>query len=147
MPAMSLEELLRSSLEGVNRTFQEADQALHAEIATANDALSKISGGSIELKLHPAHEDDSGVVYILNVQAKKAAVGNLGYFGVGQKGYPIVVGSSLPPVALGQGLRINDRTALQAHFHEMASNPDSPLVQKVAFLMRKKQASTAATPS
>jgi hypothetical protein len=70
---MSLEELLRSSLEGVNREFLEADKALHGEVAAAGDALSKISGGALKVKLERLAEGEDGVVYGFLLEAKQGS--------------------------------------------------------------------------
>lgn len=96
MPAMSLEELLRSSLEGVNRAFKEADGALHAEVFSASEALTKISGGTIEMKLGLHSEDEDGVTYGLIVMTNKVPTGGLrlGFCRVSQKGYPILFSHS-----------------------------------------------------
>jgi hypothetical protein len=142
MSAMSLEELFRSSLEGVNRAFLEADAALHAEVASASDALSKISEGAIQVKLDLQTEDEDGVTYGLYLDKKKASTlrVRLGFFRVSQKGYPMLFSQSTLSFERDPAVQqIPDFQKLKAFFHDMASNPDSPLVQKVAYLMRMKQ--------
>jgi hypothetical protein len=139
MPAMSLEEMLRSSLEGVNRAFQEADKALHAEVSSTNIALAKISGGTLQVKLHLFREDEEGLSYRFLLETNKARGVPLGAFRVSLKGFPILFGQDLASVERGDySEAIGDSSQLMAFFHNMASNPDSPLIQKVAYLMRKK---------
>jgi hypothetical protein len=148
MPATSLEELLKTSLEGVNRAFQDADQALHAEVASASDALSKISDGTIQVKLEPAAESQDGAItYSFVVDKEKTTRDRLGWFRVTPKGYPILYSQNQMYLETGPRESISDGPKLKAFFHQMASNPDSSLIQKVAYLMRKKQDSTSASPS
>ncbi len=138
MPGMSLEEVLRSSLEGVNREFQEADKALHAEVTTTSDALSKITNGGVQANISLAVEQENGVVYSFYVQAKAFRI-QIGAFRVTVKGFPIIFGQDPDSIARGQNLaEFRDRSQLREFFQNMASNPDSPLVQKTAYLMRKK---------
>jgi len=139
MPAMSLEEMLRSSLEGVNRAFQEADKALHSEVSSTNDALAKISGGVVQAKLDLFREDEDGLSYRFLLEAGRGRTVPLGAFRVSLKGFPILFGPDVTSVERGDFLEaIGDPSQLMAFFHKMASNPDSPLIQKVAYLMRKK---------
>ncbi len=143
MPEMTLEDLLRSSIEGVNREFEEADRALHDEVTSAGQALGKISGGDLLLRLDLAAEDQDNIVYRFFVNSKRSGGANLGAFLVGLKGFPIFFGEDVESVqrAVRSGLvagKIANHAELRAFFHKMASNPDSPLVQKVAYLMRKK---------
>jgi len=139
MPVMSLEELLRSSLEGVNREFQEADQALHSEVVRTSDALSKITEGVVQVKLGLISEDENGIIYSFSIDAKKSNHALLGVFLVSVKGFPIMFGPDAKLVKRGEdSVTIRDLSQLRDFFHNMASNPDSPLIQKVAYVMRKK---------
>src|SRR5436190_17131381 len=101
MPALSLEEMLRSSLEGVNREFREADKALHEEVASTNDALSKISDGAVQVTLVIVNEGVEGVIYGFVVNANKPNATNMGYFCVTPKGFPIFFGQIRDHVQLG----------------------------------------------
>lgn len=137
MPAISLEDLLRSSIESVTKAFQEADLALHGEVANLSNAISRISNGTVTVGLEPVTEEESEVIYHLSV------FGNgrreyLASFGVTPKGYPITYGQWWERQdGWVNPSELKDLSMLQACFQKMASNPDSPLVQKVAFLMRK----------
>jgi hypothetical protein len=118
---------------------------LHAEVASASDALSKISAGAIQVTLAPHIEAEDGVTYRLHVETNNAVATHLGFFRVSQKGYPILF-SQIDGSLVHQAQEFSDRTKLKTFFYDMASNPDSPLIQKVAYLMRKKRESTSDIP-
>jgi hypothetical protein len=104
-----------------------------------SSAVAKISGGVAQLVLVVATEGEEGIMYALMLDAKGTGRWNLGFFGVSRRGFPIIFGPSSNELTAATGKAIEDPAQLKALFHEMASNPDSPLIQKVAYAMRKSK--------
>lgn len=138
MPALSLEEKLKSTLEGLNRGFFEADEDLHRQVFAANEAIDKITNRKVTLKLERHIEEDNGVGYHFRIQSGDMS-SSVGYFYVSTRGYPIFYARNDHAFRNKAAVTsLNDRTALSDLFSDLATNPDSPLIQSVAFFMRRK---------
>ena len=136
----SFEEALKQTLLGINKGFEVADADLHAEVAAAAQALGRITGGGITMLLSPLKESEKGAEYRLQIGGQGYEA-TLGVFLVSGVGYPIVFAEDWSRLAVGGGVQLADRSALASFFSSMASNPDSPLIRHLAFVLRRKKSS------
>jgi hypothetical protein len=129
-----------------NSAFEQADADLRAEANTASVAIENLTNKSGCLRLSPGTERDSGVEYELLLifrpsgpvndaprQADRTKSYVLGTFFLPWQGYPIRTGH----------LQLPDRSAITAYFVEMARAPTSPLVNYIAFNMRRQEQAVA----
>lgn len=128
----TLEELLRASLKGANEKFDQANRALHAAVVETAKAVEAATDGRATVRLQEVDVDESGTRYSLNVHTKGMGGRDLAYFFLPQRGFPIY-GES-------QNREIKDTfpsaTALDTYFSALASDPDSPLVGYLAYVVR-----------
>jgi hypothetical protein len=117
---------LLETLKGVNKAFQAADADLHEEVATASKAVANVTDGKAILELVVFDEHEAGVVYNLTLTAGEQKL-PLVSFEIPRKGYPVKGPRPIP-----------NREELARTFADMATNPDSPLVTKLAFLLRRQ---------
>ena len=125
---------LQATLLGVNQAFASADADLHQEVVSASKAVATITNGIASLQLQPTRESEAGIQYALVLSANGEDA-PLFYFTVPTQGYPIYT-SATPTVA---GEPLQNRQGLSDVFAQMAANPDSPLVRRLAFLLRKPE--------
>ncbi len=126
----TFEEALKTSLLGVNEAFKLADADLHQEVAAASQALAQLSGGIAVLELITLFENAQGIAYNLTVKSGGSNILHVAQLLVPAKGYPVTL--QQPP-----GKHLKTRQEIGAFLAEMAANPDSPLIQHLAFLMRR----------
>jgi hypothetical protein len=138
------EDALRRTLSGQNGPFEQADVDLLAETQAASVGVESLTNGRGSLTLVPAEEAEAGVGYELQLLLRPAATANgaprqgadrtkrygLGTFLVPWKGYPI---------RTGRGAQLPDRPSIAAYFVEMAQDPASPLVNYLAFNLRRQE--------
>ena len=132
----SLEDALSATLLGINRDFERADRDLHEEVNLASQVLQRLSNGLASLELVKVEESERGMVYMLRLLGEGYGE-EIGAFRVPARGYPLIAAGSRGSIA-NQSPNLDDRAALSAYFAGMGSNPDSPLVVKAAYLMRRK---------
>ena len=133
----SLEDALSATLLGMNREFERADRDLHEEVNLASQVLQRLSSGLASLELLKVQESEDGIVYRLRLRGEDYGE-DIGAIRVPAKGYPLIAAGSWASIAI-QSPNLEDRAALSAYFAAMGSNPDSPLVVKTAYLMRRKK--------
>ena len=131
-------ERLKRSLTGVNAAFDAADADLHAVIAEAARGVQENTNGKATLALDVKKDDDRGTVYALVLDTRDDKQ-ELVRITVQRGGYPILFTSE--SLESSRGVKVTNRTELEEEVTAMASNPDSPLVVKLAFLMRKERVS------
>jgi hypothetical protein len=136
---IDFEQALKEVILGKNEKFLVADSDLHTEVAAASQALGRISKGKASLVLEPVQESEEGITYRLMLTAKDYA-DEVGAFTVPSDGYPIIAVPTVQPYHAEQEKKnpLNNKEALRGYFVSMASNPDSPLVMKLAFVIRRK---------
>ena len=122
----NFQTVLQETLKGINKAFQVADADLHEEVAVASKAVANVTDGKGALELVVIGEDESGLSYNLMLTTEEKKL-QLGSFHVPRKGYPIITSHGAIPA----------RQELAGLFANMATNPDSPLVTKLAFLLRQ----------
>jgi hypothetical protein len=132
----TLEEMLRASLKGANERFDQADKALHIAVAEAAKAVEAVTGGKATLRLNPRPRDEYGLRYDLVIVAKSrdsSQIRPLGILIVPTNGFPI---HSQAPTMPGPDQQFNTAEDLSAYFQRLASNPGSPLVGYLAYIIR-----------
>ncbi len=134
----NFEEALKSSLLGVNEKFRHADADLHEEVNGASMVIEKLTDGKIRLTLSRRKEDSEGVFYVLRIEPGNKYGEEVGGIKVSSSGYPLGVAARATDVTADENYLfcLKDRPAIGKYFAELASNPDSPLVKKLAFLLR-----------
>jgi hypothetical protein len=139
----NFEDALRANLLGMNAKLEAVDNDLHQEVAFASEGVKRVTSGKLQLLLEPLSENDEGIRYnLLLCDETHDYSDSVATFEVRVNGYPIraAPGSRYHQVIfLGKWTEINDRKGLADYFSQMASNPDSALVQKIAFLIRRLQ--------
>lgn len=137
----SFEEQLVTTLSGLNKRFEQASTDLHDEISNAAQSIKKISNGEVDLVLDRSFETEQFVIYSLLLRKAESSHSLSIGFLIDTRGYPIKTGpdSTLRDDASRPNVeKLKDQKALQEFVMRLASNPDSPLVVKLAFLLRKK---------
>jgi hypothetical protein len=155
MLVVDFDKLLQESLLGVNKAFEQADADLHELVATASQALGRVTRGVVEMKLKRHSESIDGLRYDLVVKGQDLtrpfAEGVIvGTYEVSAKGYPVRVGVWEASPARGRldleqyvfraTSDLTGKSEMQRHFEELMSNPDSPVVTNAAFFMRRRAA-------
>ena len=136
----TLEELLRASLKGANEKFDQANTSLHAAVVEAAKAVEAATEGKATLRLSGATQDESGTRYSLGVLAKDAgSFRELAVFFIPQRGFPIYRETRSREI---EG-SFHSESALKAYFNSLATDPDSPLIGYLAYILR----STSNPPS
>jgi hypothetical protein len=120
------QKALETTIHGLNTAFKTADADLHEVVASAGLAVTRITDGKGTLQLVPKSEDEADIRYQLVLSDSENEL-SLYEVIVSTRGYPLQIGH----------FRIANKQELSRVFEEMASNPDSPLVRKLAFWIRR----------
>jgi hypothetical protein len=142
------EEALRGTMSQKNSAFEMADWDLQAETKFTSAGIENLTNKRASLELETSQEADDGVWYTLRLTFRagapmpapdqKGADGiksyQLGTFFIPWKGYPI---------RTGHGQQLPNRASIAAYFVEMARNPTSPLVNYIAFNLRRLEQAVA----
>jgi len=134
--ATTFEEALKSTLQNINTSFDEADGDLHRVVASVSKALGDVTK-ILLVALNKVGENEEGTSYQLILTGPEVATNVVAGFFVPAKGYPIKCQTRTG--ALSDETYCKDKQELEKYFAAMASNPDSPLVTRSAFLMRSKK--------
>ena len=129
----TLEELLRASLKGANERFDSAKNTLHAAVVEAAKAVEAATGGKATIRLEEVSKKEAETRYSLEVIMKGTdEVRELEIFSVSSNGFPIRA------LAEGGGAynQFNTEESIVKYFEKLASNPESPLVRYLAFIIR-----------
>lgn len=134
----TLEELLRVSLKGANERFDQANKTLHAVVVEAAKAVEAATEGKATVRLHVIESNESGTRYSLQVCDRKGTDTRfLTDFNVTKNGFPIFEGSNRNAIGSAE--------AFTSYFQKLMSDPESPLVGYLAYIVRNS-ATTDAIP-
>jgi hypothetical protein len=122
--------LIKQTLAGLTEKFKEACGDLNEMVARISDDIQAVTGVPLKLHLSKSTENISGTQFQLQVHSETGGRAIFSFF-VPAKGYPIQILDSKTSMA--------NRSELESVFAEMVSNPDSPLMQNIAFAVRQKQ--------
>ena len=132
----TLEEILKSRISGMNVNFEEARSSLVESVNELGVAVKAVSGNhEFRIATNIVHDDADGRIYGL-ILAHRSSNEMLQYFYIPVSGFPIYSGSS-PKGAAEMQNKIKDKETLKKYFEDMAGNVASPLLTKLAFLLRK----------
>src|SRR5436190_1726482 len=135
----TFEEALRASLEGVDRGFRSAEADLRQQVNSASQVVAKLTGQRAYLELLKEDERPSGTFFTLRLVFNKRYY-EVAAFQILAKGYPIRGGRSVSSLVEGAyETNLLDRPGLEEYFVNMASNPESPLVLRIALLLRNPE--------
>jgi hypothetical protein len=127
--------ILRATLEGIPDALSEADRDLHQEVAEAARAVEQVSDGEVRLALRLADETPAAFDYTLQLDYQ-SRIHDLSRLSVPVRGYPILI---LSPGTKEQVGDLKNREQIRGYLEEMARDPDSALVQYLAFARRKNE--------
>jgi hypothetical protein len=134
----TFEEALKASVLGVEEGFRGAEADLRREVNTANEAVSRLTNQRAVLDLRKADERPSGTYFEMRMVFSQAkSYYEVAAFFLTSRGYPLKAGRSVSLLCEGEyEIEIPDAQELKKYFVTMASNPDSPLVLRIALLLR-----------
>jgi hypothetical protein len=131
----TLEELLRASLKGANDKFDQANKALHAAVVEAAKAVEAATEGKATLRLEEVKSDADETRYNLDIVVKEDdAVRTIASFAMGRKGFPITRLHNRESLHMLE--KFDSAEAISAYFQKLASDPESPLVGYLAYIIR-----------
>ena len=136
------EEALKATLLGMNDAFGQADADLHRAVASADQVVGRVSDGAANLRLWKHEENTGGVIYRLALVSADKRIKIqpvLGAFLVRSQGYPVLAAPDEESLRTPEGVQLKDNGQINNYLAEMAANPDSPLVQHLAFFMRRRR--------
>jgi len=134
------DDLLMATLKGVNQSHEAAVHALRQTVGALAQAVARVAGGRpIELALYTREESTEGTVYSLSLQYGKERL-HIEDIRVPVAGYPIAVGQYVGTFQEFTGrIWLQENADIEMHFEEMLRNPSSPLIVKLAYLVRKEE--------
>jgi hypothetical protein len=136
----TLEELLRASLKGANDKYNQANKALHAAVVETAKAVEAATEGKATIRLDEVQRNASETRYDLVIVIKKDDESRtIAIFEVGMKGFPITRYEDSeyqghPAFRVME--KFETAEAIAKYFQKLASDPDSPLVGYLAYIMR-----------
>lgn len=141
---IDFEHTLQQSLSGINDKFNEANNDLRTTVLSVAKAVEKLSHNSCELQLRTDKNDTVGVTYsliaIIPTNERRPKIQRIDSFIVQTSGYPIVQGEYQKfNDDFEVELELKDKAELTDHFLKLLSNPESALLQAVAFAIRNSE--------
>jgi hypothetical protein len=124
----SFEESLKAAIQGINSNLEVVENDLHEVVTEAASGIQHVSKGRAQLALSKMAETPDFVQYVLQLVSKVTQPVQLLQFNISRKGYPIT-GS--------HGLNIQNKEELKKVIADMGTNPDSPLVVHLAYILRR----------
>jgi hypothetical protein len=123
----SFEESLKAAIQGINASLEVVETDLHEVVTEAANGIQQVTNGVAQLVLVKTGESAEHVSYILQLVSTGNQPVQLLALTLTRRGYPIHTHSG----------PIQDKEGLKKIIAEMGTNPDSPLVVNLAFLLRK----------
>ena len=133
------EEILKRSVLGLGDSYRVAEADLREETASVSDSVKNITGGLAYLVLQKS-DDDAESTWINLVVATQGEFFELATFLLSPQGYPIKVGASQQTMAITGKIeaRLVNRDDIKEYFNSLASNNNSRLVLRIAYLIRTR---------
>jgi hypothetical protein len=136
----TIEELLRTSLQGATIEFDQAVKDLRNEVKSASSAVETITDGLATLSVAKVEDTADSAVYRVNFVMGRDKR-EVQAFVVPIKGYPITVYDSVRSIdSILPGTKVKDGAELHQAFEKMAEDRTSPLVILLAYVLRNKDA-------
>jgi hypothetical protein len=137
----SFGEALQQALADLSKALLAAQDDLLEEVTDASKAVEQLTQGKVKLKLALNQENENGVVLSLMMYNDQGLNQEITAFRIGLGGYPIIsapsvmfpLTNSTPP----ESIKIPTREGIKQFFNQLASDRNSPLVRKLAFVLRK----------
>ena len=134
------EEILKRSVLGLGDSYRGAEADLYEETAAASESVKNITEGLTHLILQRS-EDDAESTWINLVVATQGDFYEIATFLLSPQGYPIKVGASQQTMSIMSKVeaRLVNRDDIREYFTTLASNNNSRLVLRIAYLLRTRQ--------
>lgn len=131
------EELLKETIRSLSDAYKLAENDLVEQTQLASEAVERVTRGIAKLALEKTSETTESTRFTLYVAGgdKLSEVTN---FVIPMKGYPIKVASDATSARLrNYEAVLKTKDDLLTYFAQLASNGDSRLALRIAFLLRK----------
>jgi hypothetical protein len=147
------EQLLREAITQARVKVPQVADDLRRCASQAAEAIANVTGGTAALDLIPLSRPDGALPafqLLLRRVGHDGPPSDLGVYQLSEAGYPIQRWSSQASweSSPNQPDQVSEnRSALEAHFRWMVSNPSSRLVVLVAFILQQAREESSATKS
>jgi hypothetical protein len=130
----TFEEALRNNIKGPPEAYRVADFDLHQEVLQASDATARVTDNAYRLSIVRVGSPTDGAAYVLVLEdTRSLRTTPIDAFLVPMRGYPVfAVGHGGEQIDFRNGASLKDREAIHDYFNELAANPDSELVTRLA---------------
>jgi hypothetical protein len=132
-----LEEILKRTLGELTEGYKTATADLHDLAKRSSEAVLSITGLPVRLELNRARNFNTGTTYDLNITQGDVVHAIAGFI-VPPTGYPISVGAATDENGqVKPSKKLQDKDSLTQWFADMLGSPKSPLVLRLAFMLRQ----------
>jgi hypothetical protein len=133
------EEILKRSVLGLGDSYRIAEADLYEETAAASESVKNVTADLAHLELQKS-EDDAECTWINLVVATQGEFYEIATFLLSPQGYPLKVGVSQQTMSVMNKFeaRLVNRDDIREYFTTLASNNNSRLVLRIAYLIRTK---------
>lgn len=138
---VDFKSLLNKSLSAVAEGYKTASGDLESIVQGVDDAIKELAGEKFGLSLGSPKSDIKGSIFRVyfdtNIEHEQAETITIQFFNIPAGGYPIRLGSFHYKNSLFIAEKaLDDRTALESFFVDLLNNPESSLLQAVAYAVR-----------
>lgn len=136
----SFGEALKKALAGMSNDFVTARNDLVEEVADVSKQVEELTLGKVKLALELQREDEDGAILSLVMLNEEGLHQEVTGFSVRLSGYPIISAPTrmlkMRVEGLAKSTPIQNRQGIREFFTQLASDRNSPLVRKLAFVLR-----------
>lgn len=130
----NLEERLKSAIKGLNEQFESAKSLLWDKATELSKALEKESNGKLRTVIDKKAESVTSTVYCIYIIDESANMSPTMYYDIPTTGYPIRISSTYPTQNADY---LRNPEEMDRHFDELVSSASSPIVVRLAYLLRQ----------
>lgn len=149
------EEALKVSLHGLGDAFKAADADLHQEVLAAIQSIERVTQDRVTLEIVPVRDRIPRGAYNLVLRPtstrRRSQIAVIARFLISPQGYPVYGTEGDPifdlPTIHATWTPLKDREAIARFLASLAANPDSHLVQQLAYFLQPVDAGVSATSS
>jgi hypothetical protein len=135
----TFEESLKKTVLGIGQEYSRTVRDLVEETNSVSDSVHRVTNGLAQLLLKTDFTVTTGTYFSLNVKDTKT-FSEVGAFFVKSNGYPVKVASSVIEAKGGiWETELYSRADIRKYFEDLASNSESRLTLRVAFLIRQEE--------
>ncbi|HYR77132.1 MAG TPA: hypothetical protein VEM96_14965 [Pyrinomonadaceae bacterium] len=135
----AFEDLLKKAVLGLGESFESAKKDLFEETTALSESVERVTAGKGVLALRKTSENPEQTQYTLYVTGAHQ-VSEITTFFLSAKGYPIKVASEAVMATIDFfDTILSNREDIRKYYNQLASEANSRLVLRIAFLIRKDQ--------